>query len=299
MTLRLPEKFINYIMSIHDGVGQQWLNNLPHLLALYSSQWHLKLQICFENLSYNYVAPGITAEGKNIVLKCGMPNSELMTEISALTHFNGVGAVKLLQADVESGVLLLERIMPGTSLEKYPDVIQAMSIAVQMMKRLHKPIKNTAPFPTLKKWFLGFEKLRHHFDGGTGPFPEEMIDRATHISEELLSSMGELVLLHGDLHYDNILFSQENNEWLAIDPKGVIGEAEYEIPLPILKSEMNKKILIQQLQRFVEETGFDRQRILGWLFAKAVLAAWWSYEDMGKIDERFIACAEVIATIKF
>ena len=32
--------------------------------------------------------------------------------------------------------------------------------------------------------------------------------------------------------------------------------------------------LIKKLDRFIEISGFDRQRIIGWLFSKAVLAAW-------------------------
>lgn len=298
MSLALPKKLIDHIKIIHGDAGQQWLNDLPNLLLLYASRWHLTLETCFENLSYNYVAPAVTAERKHVVLKCGVPNPELITEITALTHFDGVGSVKLIQADTEAGVLLLERIMPGNSLETYPDMIQATAIAVQVMKKLHKPIENPAPFPTLREWFFGFDRLRQRFSGDIGPFSAAMIDRASHMSEELLASMGEIVLLHGDLHYDNILFSQARNQWVAIDPKGLVGEREYEIPLPIFKFKMNKNILTQQLQRLIDETGFDSKRVLGWLFVKAVLAAWWSFEDIGKIDKRFIACAEMVQSIR-
>jgi len=34
------------------------------------------------------------------------------------------------------------------------------------------------------------------------------------------------VVLHGDLHHFNILSS--GDRWLAIDPKGIIGEPEFE-----------------------------------------------------------------------
>lgn len=37
----------------------------------------------------------------------------------------------------------------------------------------------------------------------------------------------ETFLLHGDLYPDNILSSQRG--WLVIDPKGVIGEREFEL----------------------------------------------------------------------
>ena len=44
---------------------------------------------------------------------------------------------------------------------------------------------------------------------------------------DLLASGGEPLLLHGDLHQGNIL-AAGRAPWLAIDPKGVVGEATYE-----------------------------------------------------------------------
>jgi streptomycin 6-kinase len=38
--------------------------------------------------------------------------------------------------------------------------------------------------------------------------------------------------------------------------------------------------------------GFDRQRLVGWSIAQAVLSAWWSYEDHGRVGQAAIVCAE-------
>lgn len=105
--------------------------------------------------------------------------------------------------------------------------------------------------------------------------------------------MGPTVLLHGDLHYGNILLS-DKHDWLAIDPKGVIGEREYEIPFPRLKGEVNENLIKRRLDQFIEISGFDRSRVLGWAFCKAALAAWWSFEDQGEIWQPFLRCAEIL-----
>lgn len=107
--------------------------------------------------------------------------------------------------------------------------------------------------------------------------------------------MGPLILLHGDLHYGNILLSDEHG-WLSIDPKGVIGEKEYEIPFPRIAQDgmVNKITLKCHLDQFIEISGFDRQRVLVWAFSKAVLAAWWSFEDTGEIFQPFLDCAEIL-----
>lgn len=102
---------------------------------------------------------------------------------------------------------------------------------------------------------------------------------------EIDALSGEQVLLHGDLHHFNILSSRRNS-WLAIDPKGVIGEREYEIcalmrnPGPQLFTAMNtEQVILRRLDQIVEYTGFDRERILLWSIVNAVLTAWWCIED--------------------
>ncbi|MCK4978591.1 MAG: hypothetical protein KAS36_16775, partial [Anaerolineales bacterium] len=102
---------------------------------------------------------------------------------------------------------------------------------------------------------------------------------------DLISSMEETVLLHGDLHHWNIL-SAQRQPWLAIDPKGVIGEPAYEIgawlrnPFPyILAEQYPDRLILRRAEQLSEELGFDRKRLLAWGLAQAILAAWWSYID--------------------
>ena len=107
-------------------------------------------------------------------------------------------------------------------------------------------------------------------------------------------------MLHGDLHHFNIL-SAERELWLAIDPKGVVGEPAYEVgaymrnPWPQLLSQPGvSTIMSRRLDVFSEELGIERQRLRGWAFAQAVLSAWWSYEDHGQVSEHALACAALL-----
>ena len=106
------------------------------------------------------------------------------------------------------------------------------------------------------------------------------------------------MLLHGDLHHENII-SAVRDPWLAIDPKGVVGEAEYEVGA-FLRNRLflgprPERLLARRVDQFVEELGFDRERVLGWSLAQAVLAACWSFEDSGQLWDEAIACAELIS----
>jgi streptomycin 6-kinase len=113
-----------------------------------------------------------------------------------------------------------------------------------------------------------------------------LVDRALKLFEELISSSTETVLLHGDLHHYNIL-TAERQPWLALDPKGVVGDPCYEVgalfynPEGLLDRSNLRQVLARRADQLSEELGFDRQRVLGYGIAQAVLSAWWSYEDHG------------------
>lgn len=296
----LPRGFRRTIVELHGAVGLDWLRQLPATIAACEQRWSLTVMPPFADLSYNYVAPAIRADGTEVVLKVGVPNPELTTEIEALRLYNGRGSVRLLDADPEEGILLLERLQPGTTLSSLADDGAATSISAGVMRQLWRPVSADHPFPTVAKWAAGLRRLRDHFDGGAGPFPVNLVETAESLFGELLISMEEPVLLHGDLHHENIL-SAERQPWLALDPKGVVGEPAYEVgallrnPLPRLLTEPQPaRVLARRVDQLAEELGFDRERIAGWGLAQAVLSAWWSFEDHGHGWEPAIACAEIL-----
>lgn len=106
-----------------------------------------------------------------------------------------------------------------------------------------------------------------------------MISRA----KELLSNQGEPAMLHGDLHHYNIL--QHQSEWLAIDPKGIIGEREFEIgaflrnPFFVVEDPLETKELARNLDWVIDLTAFNRERVLCWCIIQAILCVCWYVED--------------------
>ena len=81
--------------------------------------------------------------------------------------------------------------------------------------------------------------------------------------------------------------------WLAIDPKGVIGEPPYEFGAA-LRNLSSTSVVDRWSRVIAERLGLDRQRIVSWAFAQAVLAAIWSIED-GQNPAWAIAAAESIS----
>lgn len=303
-TVKIPENFARTIAELYGEAGLVWLARLPALVDEHAQRWSLTVLSPFEPLSYNYVAPAVRADGTNVVLKAGFPNPELCTEIDALWCYDGHGIVQLLEVSREQGVLLLERLKPGTPLSKECDDQRATAIVIEVMQQLWRPAPHKHAFPSVAQWAQGLRRLRDRFAGGTGPLPAPLVDAAERLFTELLASMAEPVLLHGDLHHGNIL-AAERQAWLALDPKGVIGEPAYEVgawlrnPRPgLLAQPYPWQVLAHRIDQFADALGCERARIVGWGLAQAVLSAWWSLEDHGYGWEWGITCAELLAQLR-
>jgi streptomycin 6-kinase len=305
--MNLPPEFISTLINTFGEDGEYLISNLPALIDEASQRWGLANVETVPALSYNFVAyatspdplgrPLLEGEG-NVVLKIGVPRDELTSEIATLRLFNGEGACHLIDADEEKGFLLLERLRPGVMLATLEDDEEATHIAAEVMKKIWRlmesggakaplPVQEQAPalqkFVRLSDWFDGLKGLREMFNGGTGPLDERLVERTERSVKDLLAEDHMPVLMHGDFHHYNILSSERG--WLVIDPKGVIGPAAYEVgPLMInpwesLLERISNRLILRRVDILREHLGWERERILEWTLAHAVLSAWWGIED--------------------
>ena len=102
-----------------------------------------------------------------------------------------------------------------------------------------------------------------------------------------MATTKESVLLHGDLHHENIL--QDGAGWVLIDPKGIVGDPVYEAGsfirnpiLPLLNLPEAEKIIDLRIQAFSEAFDWEKKRIEEWCFVQAVVAWTWALEDKGE-----------------
>ena len=285
--MEFPTFFVTTIRTTFGDAGDAFLCDLPRRLDEYAQRWGLTLLPAFPHLSYNYVAPAVRRDGSEAVLKLGVPHRELRSEVAALTHYAGAGCVALLEADPDGGALLLARLRPGATLRQlvYTDDVKTTAILAEVMAALWRPAPAAHTMLTIDVWAAELAALRLHFGGGAGPFPAPLVDTAEGLFAELLASSAAPVVLHGDLHHDNVLAAQ-GGRWLAIDPKGVVGEREFEVyallrnPLgwPLAQPDP-ARVLRRRIDQIADRLGLDRERMRLWSVAQCVLSAWWDYSD--------------------
>jgi streptomycin 6-kinase len=217
------------------------------------------------------VAPAVTAGGDEAVLKVQEPHRESEREADALRLWDGDGAIRLLDHEPAEHALLLERCVPGTPLSA-AGAETALDVFVELLPRLWKPAG--PPFRSLAAeaaWWAG--SLEETWERFERPFERKLLDAALEVLRELPHTQGPQVLLHQDLHGDNVLAAQRE-PWLAIDPKPLAGEREFGIA-PIVRSRElghSRAEVIGRFDRLTSELDLDRERARGWTIAQTI--AW-------------------------
>lgn len=280
------KKFAQTIIAQHGQAGNVWLERLPTYVAQLAQELALTDLRPLQNLSYNYLLLG-KQQDQEVVLKLSINEHELNREAAALQIYAGSGAVQLLAQ--QPGALLLQRALPGKPLSSYfPDHEDvAAEITVSLIQKLHNiPTAYEYHFPTLTSMLDVLDQKV--------PIPQEILKKARKLRENLVSTTKRVLLLHGDLHHDNII--HHGDQWLIIDPKGIVGDPAYEVAI-YLCNPINKmlalsysptfiKTLIQKRIKFFAHTlDIEEQRLYDWGLLRAITGWIWNLQD--HLDDAF------------
>jgi streptomycin 6-kinase len=250
-----------------------WLSRVPELVTQCREEWGLRLGRPYPQGAAGYAVRATLPDGTHAVLKLSNPHRESLQEADALDRWNGNGAVRLLARDDERQALLLERCEPGSFLSERP-ADEALGVLIGLLPRLWKSGDGFRPLSDEAELWIG-EIEREVGDG-------KLKHAALCYLRELAPTQGEQVLVHQDLHGENVL-AAEREPWLAIDPKPLAAEREF-AAAPIVRSfELghSKVDVLRRLDRLSSELGLDRERVRGWTVAQTV--AWSGGSDY--VDE--------------
>jgi len=199
-----------------------------------------------------------------------------------MAWWGGDGAARVLK--IEGSAILLERVAGPRDLAQMARGgadDEATRILCGAAKQLHEP--RAAPPPAtlvpLDRWH---RSLANAAESRGGPFAP-----AWAMARDLLANPRDVVVLHGDLHHENVLDGGTRG-WLAIDPKGLIGERGFEYANlfrnPDAEVALQPGRLARQARVVVETAGLDPARLLAWVYTYAVLGASWSLESGDESD---------------
>lgn len=231
----------------------------------------------------------VRQDGMPAMLKIAHENEEWRGG-RLMAWWRGDGAARVLAED--DGVLLLERATGSRSLAamaRSGEDDEATRILCEATSRLHR---HRGPLPSdlvsLTDWFEPL--LQAQGQGG-------VIAEGRSVARELLGQQQEIVVLHGDIHHENVLDAGPRG-WIVIDPKGLLGDRAFDF-VNILRNPDDATALIparfaRQVEVIAEVAALDRIRLLRWTLAFASLSAVWILGD-GDHPGLDLAVAELAA----
>ena len=256
MSLTVPESFFE---GFED---QAWLARLPALAESCLTQWDLTVDGDAMHGACALVLPVRRASGEPAVLKVTWPHDEAEHEATALSTWDGAGAVRLLAHDEQKWALLLERLDPTVTLEDEP-LPEALAVIATLIRRLTRP----GP-PGVRHLRDIAARWVHELPAeNDGQLPDELVAQAVAYCRELGPKAGNH-LVNEDLHFQNVLRG-EREPWLAIDPKPVIGDREFGL-VPLLWNRFDETAVVDRLTAVVDMAGLDHGLARRWTFVRAV-----------------------------
>ena len=204
-------------------------------------------------------------------------------------------AVRVIQNDEDA--VLLEYLSGKTlrSLVENGQDEEATQTIAKLVKDLHSiPLPKNAPdLPNLNEWFEALFRAAENKDHAY----KKELNKAKAVALDLLAENVKPKMLHGDIHHENVIFS-ENGTPKLIDPKGIIGDPVYDIANtmrnPDIKNLVTKIRIESQIEIFHDILGYDKQRILHFGFVHAWLSLCWSWMDGDRDLENSIREAEIL-----
>lgn len=296
--VELPAGFAASVRRTWGDVGDAWLRVLPGVAAEVLRAWGLRPGPVFA-LARNWVSAVVLPDGGDAVLKLGPAAAgHLPAEIAALRAFGGNGAVRLLRHDADRGALLLERATPGTDAAGLvpADDEEATSGAVTALRALHVPAPQDGTLPPLSTLTRALRDAART-PAPTHP-PPEMVARAAALLTELEASAPPPVVLHGDLHHQNLLRATRS-PWLAIDPHGAWGDPGYDVgawlhnPMSVPRAEVTG-LVRRRTEHLADGLDLPLDRVIAWGYVKAVLSEVWFASEGETVGTHALAVARVL-----
>ncbi|MGN6144596.1 MAG: aminoglycoside phosphotransferase family protein [Mesorhizobium sp.] len=244
-------------------------------------------------------------DGPPAVVKALKPFDDVEDELRGahlLRWRDGHGAVRLLGCDRMDMLLEYAGTRHLTAVLDGDGDVAATEIAAEVMAQLHAPSRRRLPEelqPLRERFSALFDKARADAASGT----TSLYSEAAAIAERLLSDPQDVRPLHGDLHHDNIMESPRG--WLAIDPKGVLGDAGFDAanlfynPLDRDDLCLDPDRIAHMATVFSLSMGHDPRRLLDHAVAYGALSAAWHAGDSNDLDEqRELAVASAIRAVR-
>ncbi|MFF7074759.1 aminoglycoside phosphotransferase family protein [Streptomyces pseudovenezuelae] len=271
MAFEPPQRLVRALdESVPDA--DDWVDKLPDTAGQAVAQRELSVErVQVPGGRSSLVVLVRRSDGTPAVLKLAPPRARPESERAALAHWDGRGAVQLLEPFAAEGVLLLERLHPDVSVRSLPEA-KALLEAAGTLRRLWVDPPGDHVFETVA------ERTGRQAEAMRGASAEvaALVSAALDARESLLAAPPERRLLHGTFRQSKVL-SGARAPWLAVGPDPVVGECAFDLARlvrdrveDLIASSSGAATTRRRIKRLAESLEVDQERLRGWTLFRAV-----------------------------
>jgi streptomycin 6-kinase len=264
--IELPQTFLDMPRWWHEG--DAWLATLPDAVEGICRRWHLDLDSPVMHGSNAIVVP-VRRRGEPLALRLTPPDARNRDEVAALRFWDGRGTVKLVDADLDLGASLLERLDGTRTLATLP-LADAVPVIARIMRRLAIPAPSDVP-STADIARARAESMPDDWRRLGEPFDRAILDAALDVASDLSRTDSPLAV-NGDLHFEQVL-TGTREPWLAVDPLLLRGDIDYDLAR-ILWTRLDEMADDREIRHWfdviVADADLDRDRARAWVIFRTV-----------------------------
>ena len=251
-----------------------WLDELPPILKELAHRWGVDLVELIPRGTMSVVIRCSTANGEGAVLKLCPDRDRVAREAAALERWSTDRVVSVHRVDTGAGALLLEEIVPGTTLaesDSYPDAAIA-----DLLQSIHRSGTHDRAHPHVRDriadLFAASHHHRQHHPELVDVVPPELLERGRRLAHRLAEQPAPTVLLHGDLTPVNVLDGGDRG-LVAIDPAPCLGDPAFDAIDLLCWNAPDVDTIRLRAETLALATDGDPNRLFEWCVAFAAMTA--------------------------
>lgn len=275
MAFEPPQRLVR-ALGESSPAGDDWLEKLPETAQQAVAVRELTVErVQVPGGRSSLVVLVRLPDGTPAVLKLAPPRARPESERAALAHWDGRGAVRLLESSglpSTGGVLLLERLHPDLSVRSLPEAKSMLEAAGTLRRLWVEPPAGYAFETVAERTGRQADAMRASADAEALP----LVDAALAAREQLLAAPPEERLLHGTFRQSKVL-AGERSPWLAVGPDPVVGECAFDLARlvrdrveDLIASPAGASTTRRRVKRLAESLDVDQERLRGWTLFRAV-----------------------------
>jgi streptomycin 6-kinase len=290
---KIPYEIQKNILSYYGKSGKIWCDTAPKIANEILELWNLSIYSSISGSTCSLILLCNTHDSHKVVLKLPYIDNENEFEASALAHYSGQGAVKLIAYEKNSGAMLLEYVISGIPLFNHGDTYEALKILCEKLFELRCLPPVGLHLRTVYDWA---QELLLEVTQSKNFHLAIVRTLSTVVGYLMGTTTGEILfMVNRDPHCFNVL-SSDREPWLLIDPKPILGESSFEgaqVLLGSINTNDSGKSICNILDIIAPFFGYNSSRILCWAFLRAMHASLWEVK-IGNLKYSQIAMTKAI-----